>query len=198
MSNVIKDGSGTGNVAKVDGNNRLHVDSVQRTQSQQAILQGNGYSMSTGSINLTSDGESGLFYLKYDGEEILVIKEIIVILGDSTGGSGSGNIRIYKNPASGTLVSTQSVLTPVNRDFSSFNSLDGNIYKGFEGATVTSGDIFTVSSRDSFTEPVRFDVDIIVLRKGNSIAVSYQPPSSNTSQNAIVAVIAFEELADIE
>lgn len=198
MSEIIQDGTGTKFKAKVDKDARLHVNSVIRTQSQQAILLGYGYNVGSGVVTLTDASESGVFYLKYNGNNIFVIREILAILG-STDGSGNGTVRIYKNPTTGTLISNKTaVSTNENRDFSSSNTLDANIYKGQQGATITDGTNFATTSRSNFSSPIDFDADLIVLRKGNSIAVSYQPPTSNTSQTAIIACTCFEETATID
>lgn len=197
MPEIIQDGAGTKYKAKVDSDLRFHVNSVSKTQAQQAILKGNGYNISTGVITLTNDSENGAFYCKYTGNEILVIKEILVILGSSDG-SGNGTIRIYKNPTTGTLISSQTaVSTNENRDFSSSNTLTADVYKGASGATITDGTIFAITSRSTFNDPVAFDAEIIALSKDNSIAVSYQPPSGNTSQTVVVAVTSFIETAAI-
>lgn len=198
MSEIIQDGTGTRFKAKVDKDARLHVNSVQRSQSQQAILLGYGYNIGSGVVTLADANESGIFYLKYNGENVFVIREILAILG-TTDGSGNGTIRIYKNPSTGTLITNASdVGTNQNRDFSSSNVLDADIYKGQQGATITNGSNFATTSRSEFTNPIAFDADLIVLKKGNSIAVSYNPPAGNTSQTAIIACTCFEETATID
>ena len=194
----IQDGSGKGYEAKVDNENRLHTDSVSRDQSLQAALKSNSYNISTGVITLTSGDESGVFYIKNNEDNPLVIKEILVIPGATTGGSGNALITIKKNPSAGTLISGASaVSTNVNRDFGSAKSLTADVYKGAEGNTVTDGSNFAASSRDTFDSPITFDASIIVLRKGNSLAVTFEPPTGNTSQTVIVACTCFIETADV-
>lgn len=193
MEITVKD-SNKGNVATVDDNFRLHVDSIQRSQIEQACLIGNAYNISTGSITLTSANESVLFYLKSNNEFPLVIKEILVIPAGSTGGTGNALVRIYKNPTGGTIVSNAvDVGTNANRTFSSAKQLDGDYFKGVEGDTITGGVSFAVSSRSTFDAPIAFDAAPIVLEKGNTLAVSWQPPTGNTSQNVVVACTLFLE-----
>ncbi len=193
MSNVIKDGTGSGFVAKVGIGNRLHVDSVQKTQSQESIIAGNGYNLNTGIITLTSDSESAIMYIKYNGDNTLIIKEVLFIIGETTGGASQGILKVYKNPTSGTIVSGASNFTTVvNRNFASSNELDTLNYKGTEGSTLTDGNIFVSTSRGTFTATVALDADIIVLGKGNSIGATWQPPSGNTSQTIVVALTCFE------
>ena len=194
----IEDGSGYKYRAKVDSRNRLFTDSISREQLEYAILDGNGYNVSTGSMVLSTDSNSAVGWFKYTGRYTLVIHEILVILGDSTGGTGVGVITILKNPSEGTIIDNKiPVSAASNRDFSSFNQLPAAAYKGAEGYTFTNGDNFAITSRDGSAQVVSFDAAPIVLRKGNSIGIKYTPPSGNTSQNIIVAGTVYEEKVEI-
>lgn len=193
---VIEDGKGTKQKAKVDKQNRLHTNAVTFTEFQAAVLNGDGYNISTGVINLTSGSESALWYLKNNTNIPIVIKEILVIPQDSAGGTGNAVIRIYRNPKTGTIIDNSlAVETLANRNFGSERPLDATTYKGVEGDTIT-GDTFAVSSRSVFDTPIAFDAEIIVLENSNTIAVSFQPPSGNTSQNVVIACTLIEERID--
>ena len=195
---ILTDGSGKNYDAKVDRFYRLHVDAVTRFQDGQAALQSNSYNINTGSINLTSANESAILYIKNNETLPLIIKEIIIIAGSSTNGTGDATITITKNPSTGTIISGASAVeTNSNRDFGSTKSLTADVYKGAEGNTITNGTSFASTTRSTFTAPINFDASIIVLRQGNSISVEFTPPSGNTSQNVRVAVVAFIENADL-
>lgn len=204
MELQIKDGSGKSYVAKVDSNLRLHVDSVSRTQSQQAALAGNAYNISTGLITLTSANESAVFYLGYTGEDgPLIVKEIGVSLSAPTGGSGATIVSIAagsSNSASGSTIVTNAdaVTTNFNRDVGSSKILPANVYKGAEGYTLTGLTSAGTTSRTSYTEPIIFDAEIFVLRKGSAIGVLVDPPASTTSQTVVVFATVFIETADID
>ena len=199
MANEILDGTGAEYQARVDDRNRLWTDSVSRTQLEYAILRGRGYNISTGSMTLTTDSASAVGYFKYTGNFSIVIKEILVILGDSTGGSGVGLITLLKNPTAGTIVTNAvPVSAASNRDFSSSVVLPAVAYKGAEGDTFTDGETFAITSRNTSAQIVNFDAAPIVLRKGNSIGIKFQPASGNTSQSIIVAGTVFEETVDIQ
>jgi len=198
MALQIEDGTGNAYRAKVDSTKRLHTDSVARTEREQAALLGNCYNVSTGPITLTSANASAVFYFCYEGSVPFVIEEILVILGGTTGGSGDATVEILKNPSAGTLVSNAvAVDTNENRDFSSSQVITGNLYKGAEGYTITDGVNFAKTTRNSFGTVISFDAAPIVLRKGNSIAVRYTPPASNTSQSCTVAMTGLEEEAEL-
>jgi hypothetical protein len=199
MAEQIIDGKGNGFRAQVDSDNRLHVNSVTRTQVEQAVLLSEGYNVSTGSMTLTSANESAVGYFKYNGDDPIVIKEILVILGASTGGSGTGLIKIIKNPTSGTIITeAKPVSTASNRDFGSSKVLDSDAYKGEEADTLTDGDVFAVTSRDAgFSGVVSFDAAPIVLRKGNSIGITFEPATGNNSQSIVIAGTLFIETATV-
>lgn len=196
--NVIIDGTGKGSRAKVDADFRLHVDSVSRDQDQQSALKGTSFNINTGTITLTSANESGVFYITYTGDEAMIIKEILVIVGTTTGGGGDAEVKILRNPTAGTIVSNATnVETNANRDFSSSNQYPGVVYKGDEGNTLTGGTDFASTTRSSFGTVISFDASVIVLKKGNSLGVKYTPPAGNTSQTIKVAVTAFEETVEV-
>ena len=199
MGFPIQDGTGDGFEAKVDKDARLHTQAVSRTELTQAILQGDGYNLSTGSITLTSTTESTLGYVKNNGDFPLVFSEILIIINPSTGGSGSGIIKIIKNPTTGTIITNADTnVTASNRNFGSSRTIDGSIYKGGEALTVTDGSNFAISSRDAdFSGVLSFDAAPIVLEKGNSLAVTFTPAGGNTSQNIVLAGTAFVETNEI-
>lgn len=196
MDISIKDGSGAGYSAKVDSAYRMHVDAIERTQSQQAILRGDGFNLSTGLITLTSATQSAVFYLKNDGDIPLVFKEIGIRLGTSTGGTGSATITLTANPTAGTIISNALTLsTAFNRNLGSSRMITGDYYKGAQGYTLTGGTSAATTSTTNFDDPIVFEADIFVLPKGTSIGVLVTPPTGNTSQTCVVFATAFYEPA---
>jgi hypothetical protein len=138
--------------------------------------------------------------MKYLGEYPFVIKEIIIIPSASTGGVGNALIQIKKNPTAGTIVSNAVDFTAINnRDFSSSNDItnDANLYKGVEGDTLTDGENFAITTRDNFDEPITFDAGGIILKKGNSLGICITPPTGNTAQTWVVALVGFVETATV-
>ena len=198
MAQEIKDGTGKGYIAKVDSDNRLHVNSVSRTESEQAALLGQAYNLSTGAVTLTGDTKSCIAYMKYTGIDPFVVKEILAIPSESTSGTGRAVISLGKNPTTGTIIDNAVVMPSIqNRDFSSSEILDANLYKGVEGDTITDGSVFGATSRSNFDVPIIFDAANIILRKGNSISVCITPPSGNTSQVWIIVFVGFVETATV-
>ena len=200
MAQEIVDGTGSGNRAQVDSDNRLHVNSVTRSQDEQASLLGVAYNLSTGMVNLTSANKSCIAYMKYDGVDPFVIKEIIIIPSSSISGTGNASVQILRNPTAGTIVTNAVDFAAINnRDFSSSNDIrnDADIFKGVEGDSLTDGSSFAFTTRDNFDIPINFDAANIVLRKGNSVGICITPPVGNTSQNWVVAIVGFVETATV-
>jgi hypothetical protein len=195
MPTSIKNGR-NGNTAKVDKKDRLHTFSITQSDAEAATEEEKSYNINSGLITLTTAGESGVLYFKNDETVNFHINAVVVILGPSTGGSTSDttHIRIYKNPTTGTLISGASAVdVNSNRDFGSSATLSSSLaYKGAEGNTITDGSVHIESLVSPGSRAV-FSIDE-VLRKGNSIAVSYERNDSNTSMKVMAAIIGHQEL----
>lgn len=195
---IIDDGTGSGKKAKVDDENRLHTSSVGETELEFEALIGNAYNVNTGLVTLTNAGvNNGVVYYKNTGDADMIIAEILIILGTSTGGTGDGTITVYRNPTTGTLISgAVAVESNVNRSFKSFNALEIDAYKGATSTTVTNGEVFGTTVR-SGAAVINFTSSPILLGKGNSLAITYSPPSGNTSQSIRVATTIYIKTTSI-
>ena len=195
---ILDDGTGSGYKAKIDLDNRLHTNAVTREEVELAILLGNGYNINTGAITITNAGvDNGIWYLKNNGSLDVIIQEILIILGTSTGGVGDGTLKVFRNPTTGTLISgALAVEANVNRNFSSSNQLDVTTYKGAVAATITDGATFGSTNR-SGTAVINFTSTPIVLKTGNSIGITWAAATSNTSQSIRIATTAFVRTNEI-
>lgn len=190
---TISDGTGTGFSVKVNEENRLYTFADSVPSGAIGAINSRMWSVASGDITLTDDTESACLFLRYTGNQRLLIQRIIYQYEDSTGGSGDNILRFYKNPTEGTIVSNASNATVTNRNFSGVpGSLLGDKFKGAQGNTLTDGDIIGTNrngpgfyNTDTSTSP-------FVLEKGNSIGFTVQPPSGNTSQLIRVFLIVYE------
>jgi hypothetical protein len=124
MSIEIKDGTGTGNQAKITGRNEIAVFSIQESEAQNAAELGNAYNVNTGELTLASSTSSGLLYFKNDEVEDVVVEAIAFGLRDVTGGDQFQKLTIVRNPTGGTLVdATTSVDMNQNRNHGSSKAL---------------------------------------------------------------------------
>lgn len=190
MPDTIRDGSGSGSLARVDANRRLHALAVALTDDEEANLNEDAYSISTGLLTLTTAGESSVFYLMNNEARKLHIKSVVFSIGPSTGGSASDScrVRIYKNPTAGTIVDDAvDVSTSSNRNFSSANVLAANIYKGGEGKTFTDGLVHLEGLLNPGSRATLSTDEI--LPRGSTIGITYEPPDGTTSMDIMVGVI---------
>lgn len=187
MYQVILDGTGDGNKAKVDKDNRVHALSVSATVQENGAIDGNTYNINTGSINLTSSNESALLYFKNNGDNDIQVTSIGYLIGNSTGGIGDLQPKIVRNPTGGTIVSNAvDVPVLINKNFGSFNSLTVDAYKGVEGDTLTGGEDGYYSLLPGDARAYLINTGVLQLPKGSSIGITMTPQTGNTSMNVQV------------
>lgn len=173
---AIKDGTGSGYGAKVDSENRLHTHAFNVTINQIAALSGDTYTTNTNIINLTSDNESAIFYIKNTGTDDILVFEQFLIVGTSTGGSGSATIKYSTNADdSSTIIAAEIPITPANRRLASANVLSADVYVGAEARTLVGGD------QSSFITQGFFNTSPFAIPSGVTMTVAIIPPTGNTS-----------------
>lgn len=196
MSTVIVDGKGKGVNAEVDERNRLVVSSTSKTAHEQAISDGRAYFVTTFVVNLTTDTESAVIYVKNTSDRDLFIQGTQVYFGTSTGGSGSAQTLLYINPTTGTMITgTDGVdftaLSPANSNIGKTVSdpFEGVARIGQEGTTMSGAipPIPTLIDVPGETRPVI----AALVPKGSALAGAVLPPPGNTSMDVTVSVQLF-------
>jgi hypothetical protein len=190
----LKDGTGTGEMAKVNGDNRLYTQAVTTTENDDANKKGVAYNINTGVITLTDSADTAVLYLKNEEEKTLHITAIAIGLGPSTGGSGGiPKITVVRNPTSASFSTDVDIKS--NRNYGSQNTLtDVTAYKGATGATLTGGEDHLVFFQTSNGR--LFAAIDEILPKGSTIGVKIDPQPSNTSQDVYVALICHQEILE--
>ena len=176
MGFEIKDGTGTGNLARVDKENRLSVRSIQETELERSVLDGRAFNINTEFLPVSSSGENALLYVKNNENEKLIVAAWFI----GTGIAGGTNteaplIRTYYNPTGGTLIASASAVTPVNRNAGSSQVLLADCYKGGDGFTITGQDTPVVLYQTQGANSRSFGNVFLTLPKGSSLAVTYEP-----------------------
>ncbi len=187
----IKDGAGGGNFAAVTVNNRLKTTGVDLTLTEAASESGDTYNLSSGDITLNTTGENALFYLKNNEDRNLIINAFVVNIKDYVGTAGQPTLRILRDPTAGTIVTNAVNAVELNRNFGSTNTLDANIFQGVQGDTLNSesGEIKVYLPSVAAVTFNAFST-VVVLPKGGTIGITYEPPAGITSMDIIVAVEA--------
>ncbi len=198
MNTQILDGSGKGYNARVSDRLRLWTMTVSEDIASHHAFDGDAYNITTGNITLTSANKSAVLYVKNNEDREIVINNIIYNFSGSTGGSGVIRVQAERNPTAGSIVSNAVEATPINRNFSSPNTLTTLSYKGVEGDTLTGGTVCLDSLLTTTNRHV-IAVGAIILGKGASIGLTITPPTSNTSitvQAAMSVYLANETTTD--
>ena len=183
MTIILKDGTGTGNTAKVDVKNRIRAFSTVETGGTEAAFSGDLYNVNTGTIVLTSATESALVYMSNTDDVPWIFNRVFYNAGPSTGGAGDFRADVIANPTAGTLISAGTALTPHNLNFSSSKGLTATTLKGAEGSTITDGTVRVSTIIPASGTRVLIAFDSIILEPGSSIAVAITPQTGNTSMN---------------
>ena len=186
----IRDGRGTGESAGVTAEGRLLVNSVNLEESELRSLEGSSFSLSSGEVTLTSGCESALLHILNNEDRDLVISVIIVSPQGTTCGTGYYKTKIYRNPTSGTIVSTATAANVTNRNYGSQNQLCVCAFKGVEGNSTTNGNLHFVLTEKTH-DRLRIPIDDIILPKGASLSMSFTPPTGNTSMPITLTVVAY-------
>ena len=194
MAEIIADGTGKGYQAQVDEKNRLRTLSVGRTIAEDAAKSGDSYNINTGTITLTSANQSGVLYIKNNGDNDVIIAQVGYLFGNSTGGSGDLNAKLVFNPTGGDVISNATnVDININKNAGSSKSLSVDAYKGAEGGTLTGGDDAYLSLLPGDGRSYVINTGSIHLPKGSSLGVLLTPQSGNTSVGVQVFLAIIED-----
>lgn len=185
---VITSGAGVPYRAKVGADLRLAVDAITETIEEKAITDGDGYNIATSKITLTSTNESALFYLKNNEDQDLIITSVFINTSSSVGTLvGQPTFKIYRNPIGGSIVSTATKATPVNNNFGSNKTLVVDSYSGAEGDAFDSWNaLIDVPLPTRGAAPLLEFSATIILPKGATYGLSYQPETGSTSVDLII------------
>ena len=159
MGFEIKDGTGTGNLAKVDGDNRLEVRSITETETEKAVLDGRAFNINTEFLSITTDVEHALLYIKNNEDEDLIIAAWFNGTDLGTNGANAGLVRVYYNPTGGTIISDATV---------------GN------AKTFTGQDTPAVLYQTQTVGSRAFGNVYLTLPKGSSLVSTYDPNGAET------------------
>jgi hypothetical protein len=189
---ILQDGSGRGNSAKVDGNQRLRTQSISESEEQHAAEQGDAYNINTGDVTCNDATNSAVLYFYNDEDQDVIVESVAIGLrgaGNAFDSNEQNIITLRRNDDAGTIVSgAAAVDMNQNRNFGSSKTLKSTslAYKGATGNTSTGGeDIaqFYMSGNGRLFASINF-----VVSKGSSISIMINP-NVTTSCVAYAALI---------
>ena len=183
MGFQIQDGTGTSRKAKVTELNRILVDSITEERAvYNSIEVGNTFVTSTNFLSFTgvTGQENGVLYIKNDSDKKMLVHHIKLWSGTA---NQLTKISVYKNPTTGTLISSAIAADVQNINFGSSNDYEGLAYQG-DGTflTVTNGNVFGRHYLGVGNQQMLMFMwnGAVVLDKGSSLAVTCEPPNGVT------------------
>ena len=191
MGFEIKDGTGTGNLVRVDSENRLSSRAITETETEKAVLDGRAFNINTEFLSITTDVEHALLYIKNNEDRDLIIAAWFNGTDLGTNGATSGLVRIYYNPTGGTIISDAIAVTPVNRNAGSSRTLAADVYSGGDAKTFTGQDSTAVLYQTQTVGLRAFGNVFLTLPKGSSLVSTYKPNGAQTP-SAIPIYVGFQ------
>ena len=201
MSNLIKDGTGGGYLAKVTANNRLASEAIVITGEDDAIRVGEGWQISSKPVVFTAGTASAILYVKNTDSRNFVLDRAVLILGYASGAGAAENwtFRVMRNPEeSGTIVSNALAAGISNSNHGSSKQPAGLLYRGVQGDTV---DLAGIAGGAPL--PIQQESNRTVyplgrqLPTGTSIAFQLTPPASTTSATAVLVTHWYYDVAGL-
>jgi len=195
MGFQIQDGTGSSRKVRVSNSNRLLVDSIVEERAVfNSIDVGNTFIVLTDFLTITgvTGQEDGLIYLKNNSDLNMLIHHIKLWSGTA---SQLTKISTYKNPTTGTLISSAIDADVENINFASSNTYEGLAYQG-DGTnlTVTDGDVWGRHYLGIGNQQMLSFMwnGAVVLGKGDSLAVTAEAPNGVSVNLACEIEVYFE------
>jgi hypothetical protein len=193
MSNIIQDGTGSGNTTKVSGN-RLFTHTITEAEAIHSTEKGDAYNINTGTIGLTSTTASSVLYLKNNETQELIIEALAVGIGSAGTTSDLSTITVIREPTS--VDYSTAVDMKQNRNFGSSKTLTADAYKGAEGSTTTGGNSiiqFFAGAGTRLFAPIN-----LLLPKGASMAVEIDTNTTSGTTNVYAAIVCYLKDANLQ
>lgn len=195
MGFQIQDGTGSSRKAAVSNLNRILVDSITEERAvYNSIEDGNTFVVSTDFLSITgvTGQEDGLIYLKNNSDKKMLIHHIKLWSGTA---SQFTKINVYKNPTTGTLISSANAADVQNINFGSSNDYEGLAYQGNgTNLTVTNGSVWGRHYLGVGNQQMLMFMwnGAVALEKGNSLAVTAEAPNGVTFNLTCEVEVYFE------
>lgn len=185
MDNRIADGTGRTHYARVDSSNNLHTRGINRTELDEASLDGRAFQCTTSEVTLTSANPSAMYFIQ-NGEDVdLIFSGIVINSAGATGNSVDYLQFTYvinpsdisaQNPAACGEVRVGDTGVPTITQ-----------YTGAEGATFTGGNAVPLKTSLEVNRFHELAAQAIVP-KGKGIGIMITPPAGNTNLDVAVGV----------
>jgi len=199
MSN-IKDGTGTGYLARVDSENALLVQAVSTMHiAHESQKDGSAFALTTGGFLEISETASfsAVFFVKNTDEKqrTFNVERIRFCGGGAMDAHATVQIKVFANCTGGTLISDQVAGEVANLNLSSRNEFEGVAYTGGDLKTATGGHFLTNFQCHANGESQNDYYSALSLGKGDSLSFLIKPSEAFTM---CVEVIGYYESYEIK
>lgn len=175
MATTIEDGTGSGFSVKVDGENRLFSRSITESEFDHSVRKGLSFNVNTEFLTITGSSETPIMYLKSNEDKDIILAAWFIGTDNSSGGTRAGLMRVYFNPTAGSIISSGTDVTPVNRQGGSSNTIDLDVKAGGDGFTATGFNSTPILYQTQGANARAFGNVQLALKKGSSVVVTYLP-----------------------
>ena len=196
MATIIEDGTGAGYALGVNSRGRLL---AKATTEERAVFNSanDGLTFTVLSDFLTVTGvtsqEDGIMYIKNESDLKMYVHHIKIWCG--TAGAFT-KVRVYRNPTSGTLITSAIDADVTNMNYGSANTFEGLAYQG-DGSnlTITNGEILGRHYLGVGMQQMMMQMWMgsVVLEKGTSIGVTVEAPNGTSVNLSCEINVYFEE-----
>lgn len=181
-------GKGSVNQAHVNDEGELSVRATTEEEPIHRVREGEGYTIYTGRITLTTDTFRPVLYIKNNDVEDLVFTTLVVGASPSTGGANDGVLieQLGNIAVTDDIVQTGTDLIAFNRNSGVNRPFVGDI-KLKSDATPSGNEVKGNGVLSDFRGGSPISLTSIIA-KGQSVAIGVTPPSGNTSQDVTVSL----------
>lgn len=178
--NQIADGTGTGNLAKVNSRNRLETLAISEPRvADISKTFGRAFILASDFISLTTTGSfNGILYIKNTSSDYDLFIDKLRVCSSA---SAFLQCRIINNPTTGTLISDANAADQLSSKIGSSQTFLGLAYAASaDGKTVTDGANMSQFINMSPGHTIQEYDGSIVIPNGQAIALTIKPSASTT------------------
>ena len=183
MFYIIEDGTGSGNKAKVNEQNRVETFSIIESRiSDISNRDGKSYILTSDFVALTTTGSfNGMLYLKNTSTDKDLYIDRVRVCGTGTS-MNAMQCRFVKNPTTGTLISDANAGISVASNLGSNEEFEGvNYAASGDGKTVTDGTQFSQFTIHLPGHTIQEYNGAIIIPNGSAMAIEVKPGAATTA-----------------
>ena len=183
MATTIQDGTGKGFNAQIDSTNRLLTRTIQRSEFDDAVANGNSFNVNTKFLTITTAGPAdghALLYIKNNEDQDLILAAWFIGTDLGTNGADLGLMQVFFNPTGGTIISGGTTVPAINRQGGSTETIDIDVLSGGDSITATGVGEPVLYQTQSVGSRAFGNVQLS-LKKGASAVVTYIPNGAESA-----------------